>query len=126
MSVESARDLSNELREAGANPDELWPRMESVLHDALEGIRSIREIVGDLKNMSRADSGQRRRVDMNQVVRAALRIAGGEIRHRTKVVVELGAEVDVDAEAGRLTQVLVNLAVNAAQAMPPRPFEETK
>jgi two-component system NtrC family sensor kinase len=123
MSLESATELSAELQAPGADGAELWPEMRSVLKDAFEGAGRIRDIVGDLRNMSRADTRERRRLDVNEVVRAALRIAGAELRHKTKVVVDLGTQVEVEGDAGKLTQVLVNLAVNAAQAMPARPVD---
>src|SRR2546429_9227434 len=57
------------------------------------------------RSMARADSGSRRRLDVNEVVRAALRVAGAELR-RTQVERSLGEQVEVDGDSGRLTQVL--------------------
>jgi len=114
MSLESAK-------EAGS-PDEL----KQLLADAEEGAGRIRDIVADLKSMSRADGTKRRRLSINEVVRAALRMAGAELRHRAAVELELGEGVEVDGDAGRLTQVLINLLVNAAHAMEGRPHSANR
>jgi signal transduction histidine kinase len=114
-SLESLKEMLSECEARGGSAS-LWAEIKSVLADGLEGSGRIRDIVGDLKNMSRADSG-RVRVDLNEVVRAALRISAAEVRHRAKVVLELGNDVAIQADPGRLSQVLVNLLVNSAQAI---------
>jgi len=52
------------------------------------------------------------------VVASSLRMAAGELRHRTEVQTALGDCPKVLGTTTRLGQVLINLVVNAAQAMP--------
>ena len=124
MSLEAAIDLAPDVG-SGASP-EIRADFAQALRDALEGAGRIRDIVGDLKNMSRSDGATKRRVDLNEVVRAALRIAGGELRHRAEVINELEDRIEVEGDAGRLTQVLVNLLVNSAHAMAHRPIAQNR
>jgi signal transduction histidine kinase len=86
------------------------------LGDAEEGATRIRDIARDLRSLARGEEEQRSRVDLNEVVRAALRITNAELHHRAKVVTRLGADAWILGNAGRLSQVLVNLLMNAAQA----------
>jgi signal transduction histidine kinase/CheY-like chemotaxis protein len=97
------------------------PRMTEELLEALadadEGATQIRDIVRDIRSLAKNEDEKPTRVYLNEVVRSALRLAGAEIRPNAKVVSQLGEGAEVDAHAGRLAQVFVNLFVNAAQAL---------
>jgi len=93
-------------------------RALDVLAEAKDGAERVRRIVGDLKTFSRADDAVRERVDLRDVVDSSINLAMNEIRHRARLVRELNEVPRVDANAGRLGQVVVNLLVNAAQAIP--------
>jgi len=106
---------SQELRKRATPP---LMRALDVLGEAKDGAERVRRIVGDLKTFSRADDAIRERVDLRNVVESSINLAMNEIRHRGRLVRELGEVPRVDANAGRLGQVVVNLLVNAAQAIP--------
>jgi PAS domain S-box-containing protein len=92
-------------------------RIVELLRESKEGAERVRRIVGDLKTFSRADDAVRERVDLRVVVESSINLAMNEIRHRAQLVRELDPVPRVDANAGRLGQVVVNLLVNAAQAI---------
>ncbi len=89
----------------------------AILDESMAGMDRIREIVRDLKGFARERAHER--VEVAQVVASALRMATHETRGRARVERALEAGLYVDARAGRLAQVLLNLIVNAAQAIPP-------
>ncbi|MGZ5968040.1 MAG: hybrid sensor histidine kinase/response regulator [Polyangiales bacterium] len=93
-------------------------RALQALAEAKEGSERVRRIVQDLKTFSRADDDSRERVDLKSVVVSSLDLAMNEIRHRARLVRDLRDAPRVDANAGKLGQVVVNLLVNAAQAIP--------
>ncbi|HOU94858.1 MAG TPA: ATP-binding protein, partial [Polyangiaceae bacterium] len=64
--------------------------------------------------------------DVATVLRSALRVAATELRHRARVVERLEAVPPVRGSAARLGQVLLNLLVNAAQAIPPGAVEQNQ
>ena len=97
-----------------------------LLRDAHEGTDRIRDIVRVVQSVSRR-STLPTRVDLESVVNAAMRITGHTLRTRSQVVLDIERPApSVIADEGRLVQVVVNLLVNAAQAMPDRPTTENR
>jgi CheY-like chemotaxis protein/anti-sigma regulatory factor (Ser/Thr protein kinase) len=103
-----------------------WPRWierrlaetDEPLRDAREAALRIRDIVRDVKLFSRPDDDDRSLVDVERVMDSSIRMAWNEIRHRARLVRDYGRVPRVDANEARLGQVLLNLVVNAAQAIP--------
>ncbi|WP_223755448.1 MASE1 domain-containing protein [Myxococcus sp. RHSTA-1-4] len=85
---------------------------------ALEGAERIRLIVRDLQVFSRQGDQERGLVDLNALVPPAVRIVSHALRHRARVVEEFGPVPRVLGSEARLGQVLLNLLVNAMQAIP--------
>jgi two-component system, cell cycle sensor histidine kinase and response regulator CckA len=89
------------------------------VHEALDGVRRMKEIATELRAFSRSDGpGELEAVDVQRAVNSAVNIAQNQIRHRAEVRRELGEGLFVAAREGQLVQVLVNLLLNAAQAIP--------
>jgi signal transduction histidine kinase len=88
------------------------------LDEAKDASEHVRIVVRDLKLFSRADDEQHGPVDVRHVIDSALRLAWNEIRHRARLVKDDGNVPPVEANEARLAQVLLNLIVNAAQAIP--------
>ncbi len=91
-----------------------------MLEEMLESSNRIRRIVEDLKEFSRRnDSGLDDRVDLNEVVRAALRLMDNALRKATndfKVDYAIGLP-PFRGNGHRIEQVVVNLVLNACQAL---------
>ncbi|HUB09943.1 MAG TPA: ATP-binding protein [Myxococcales bacterium] len=88
------------------------------LREAAEGAERVRQIVRDLRSVSNLDAQKSRRVDVASILENALRIAAHEIRHRAQVAKDIAPVPAVMGSEGELTQVFVNLLVNAAHAIP--------
>jgi PAS domain S-box-containing protein len=89
----------------------------SGVRGALEGAERIRLIVRDLQVFSRQSDQERGLVDLNALVPPAVRIISHALRHRARVVEEFGTVPRVLGSEARLGQVLLNLLVNAMQAI---------
>jgi PAS domain S-box-containing protein len=87
------------------------------LEDARTCAQRIGEIVRDLRFLSSPDGAAHRAIDVRTVVQATVRIAAPEIRARARLVEDYQAVPPVDGNPGRLNQVLVNLVLNATQAI---------
>ncbi|MCX4241099.1 hybrid sensor histidine kinase/response regulator [Paraliomyxa miuraensis] len=92
--------------------------IQRTLQEAAEGANRVRRIVRDLRSFARADEEALQSVDIHEVIDAAIDIADNEIRHRARLEKDYGEVPAVRGAPGRLTQVFLNLLVNAAHAIP--------
>ena len=92
--------------------------VDEPLRDAREAAERIRGIVRDVSLFSRPQQEELAAVDVKVVVESSIRMAWNEIRHRAQLVREYGDVPMVESSEARLGQIVLNLLVNAAQAMP--------
>jgi len=109
--------LRDTARAAGVLPAER-AELRSAISDARDGAERVRKIVQGLRLFSRSEDEQRVPLEVAGVLEAAIRLTSNEIRHRAQLVRELGPVPLVVADDSRLTQVFINLLVNAAHAIP--------
>ncbi|WP_104982732.1 hybrid sensor histidine kinase/response regulator [Sorangium cellulosum] len=92
-----------------------------LLQELRDSIRRIVDIVRDLKLFAsppQPDGARRTLTDANRTVESALSLTRGQIIERAQIVKNLTEVPPILMEDGRLGQVIVNLLVNAAQAIP--------
>ena len=93
--------------------------LSAALREARTGAERIRATVKDLLNLARnRDAEPVDHVDVNAALEFALKMAEPQLRHRARLVKRLGTIPPVAAPESRLGQVLLNLVLNAAQAIP--------
>jgi PAS domain S-box-containing protein len=78
----------------------------------------IGSIMGDFAAFARSGEEHRTRVDLTAVLTSVERMLAPMLKHRGRYRNELGALPRVDADAGRLEQVFMNLLLNGVQALP--------
>ncbi len=86
-----------------------------------EGAKRIKRIVDDLKDFARRDTcAAMERIDFNSVAQAAVRLVEPTLRETTgHFTAEYGENLpDVHGNRQRVEQVIVNLLLNACQALP--------
>jgi len=88
------------------------------LNEARDAAERVRAIVKDLKAFSRSDEETRGPVDVHRVIESTIRMAYNEIRHHARLVKVYGDVPLVEGNEARLSQVFLNLLVNAAHALP--------
>jgi PAS domain S-box-containing protein len=93
--------------------------LTSALQEARQGAERIRATVRDLLDLSRTrETEPVVDVDVNAALEFTLKVAEPQLRHRARIVRRLGEVPPVAAPETRFGQVLVNLVINAAQAIP--------
>ncbi len=90
---------------------------QSLIKESLEGADRVKRIVQDLKNFSRVDEGAHAPADINKVLESTLNIVWNELKHKATVKKEYGDIPLARCNAGQLSQVFLNILVNAAQAI---------
>ena len=111
--VEFALD---ELRSiGGASPSGRMREIVDVLVEAREGAERIRKIVRGLRAFAREETISVP-MDVHAALDVSVNMAMHEIRHRASLVMAPGAVDLVFADESRLSQIFVNLLVNAAHA----------
>ncbi|VFT08680.1 putative two-component sensor [Pseudomonas aeruginosa] len=91
-----------------------------LLRESREGIGRVRKIVQDLKNFSRVDAEDDWQwTDLHQGIESTLNIVASELKYRADVVREYGDLPEVKCLPSQINQVVMNLVMNAAQAMGP-------
>lgn len=100
-----------------AVPEEHREHLAEPLADALDGARRVAHIVKSLSTFGRADVETIGPVDFARVVAAAQSLTRNRLAHVARLVVEGDPIPPVRANEFGLTQVLVNLLLNAADAL---------
>ena len=110
------RQSIRELRES-IRLDFLREDLGSLVAESREGVSRVRQIIEDLKDFSRAGEGEREALDLNRAMERTLNIVHNELKYKAEVVLELGELPPVECQASQIGQVMMNLLVNAAQAI---------
>ena len=107
QSAEDAIDLDYSL----TNIDRLF-------RSTRQGLQRVGEIVAGLRDFSRIDEAEFKQVDPNEPVRSTVEMIRYQIRQKDiHLVVDINPLPTVWCNPGRLNQVLLNLLVNAIQAV---------
>jgi signal transduction histidine kinase/ActR/RegA family two-component response regulator len=106
--------VSKELAQGRANEG-----VQEALRDAASGAERIRRIVHELRAFVRgSDRDRRELVDLSDVLDASVKLVWSELRHRARLEREIATLPKLHADPIRLTQVFVNVLMNAVQAIP--------
>lgn len=118
------KKLAAEVRKPDRSVSSLVEAMElfctearESVRDSLEGIQRIAFIVKGLRGFARIDGDDVDSLDINEVVQTAGNLVRHQIRHAARLEFDLQAGERLPASRGRLIQVVLNLLLNAAQAI---------
>jgi signal transduction histidine kinase len=121
MTTVLAEARSSESTErADPGTQAIWGRIADLgdsLRDAREALVRIRNIVRDVKVFSRPHDELTELIDVRTALDSSSRMAWTEIRHRATLIKDYGDVPLVNANPSRVGQLLLNLIVNAAQAI---------
>ncbi|MFJ2486047.1 ATP-binding protein [Pseudomonas sp. NPDC087639] len=91
-----------------------------LIRESKEGIGRVGQIVKDLKDFSRVDSNQQWQwANLQQGIESTLNIVASELKYKADVIKEYQALPDIECLPSQINQVIMNLIVNATQAMGP-------
>jgi signal transduction histidine kinase len=88
-----------------------------LLAETRDGLARVKRIVDNLREYSHVGEAQWAPADLNQVLESALNVVRNELRYKAELVKELTPLPPLRCIVAQLSQVLVNLLVNAAQSI---------
>jgi len=96
----------------------VFSEFDTIFAESAEGFSRIMRIVGNLKNFSRNDQGADFELyDVNGGIESTLIVARNEIKYVAEVRERFGELPRIRARGGEVNQVILNILVNAAQAI---------
>ncbi|HEV7558479.1 MAG TPA: ATP-binding protein, partial [Kofleriaceae bacterium] len=108
---------------SGSPPGALRDRAK----EALAGAQRVRDIVKDLRSFSRSGPDELALVDVHDAIEDAVKLADHEVSFRARLVRDYGTAIPpVLAHRRGLSQVIVNLLVNAAHAIRGGPVDSNE
>jgi two-component system cell cycle sensor histidine kinase/response regulator CckA len=105
--------LAHLTRELAAGP----PALQDLLRELTRGVERVKTIARDLSSLSRPGE-HREPIDVHGVLESVIRMTAHETLRRARVTRGYQPIPRVSANEARLTQVFLNLVLNAAQAIP--------
>lgn len=88
-----------------------------LLDESDDGLLRVRNIVQDLKDFSRPDSGDWGWACLQEGIDSTLNVVNNEVKYKATVIKDYADIPDVHCIAAQLNQVFMNLIVNAAHAI---------
>ena len=95
--------------------------LDELVSDTNEGVLRVKEIVSNLRSFARMDAQVRTPADINEGIRSTLKLINNQISANTRVSLNLDELPAVSCNPGEINQVLLNILVNAAQALEGHP-----
>lgn len=88
-----------------------------LLKDSVDGTARVRDIVQGLRDFSHAGGQSRTRCDLNRCIESTLKIVKNGLQNKCTIETSLQPVPEVMANTGEINQILMNLMVNAGQAV---------
>jgi two-component system NtrC family sensor kinase len=100
--------------------DYLKEDIPALMRESKEGIERVRKIVKDLKDFSHVDATlDWQYADLGRCIESTLNVVANEIKYKADVIRSLAELPEVQCHESEINQVIMNLLVNAAQAIGP-------
>lgn len=115
--LKSANDAALVRAWQSADLDFVLEDFPLLLRESVDGADRVARIVSDLKSFSNVDQAEDEIVDLNDNIRSACNVAANQINSRAELKLALGELPKLSCKAGHLSQVFLNLLLNAAHAM---------
>jgi signal transduction histidine kinase len=100
--------------------DFLQKDIHHLIVESLQGVNHVKQIVSDLKGFSHPEEKEWQKVDLNEVIDSSLNIVNNELKYKAEVIKHYGELPPLQCITPQIKQVLVNLLVNAGQAIDER------
>jgi signal transduction histidine kinase len=97
--------------------DYIFRDINVLLEESNEGIERVKRIVGDLRIFSHADTFEKASADLNSCIDSTINIVINEIKYAAELVRNYGLLPKITCNIQQISQVFMNLLINAAHAI---------
>lgn len=111
--VEELRALRDQL-----DYDYIKADIIDCIEESAEGAVRVRDIIAALKDFSHSDNGSLSPYPLQEAFDTTLKLVTNEVKYKCTVHREFATVADVECSANQIKQVIMNLIVNAAHAIP--------
>jgi two-component system, NtrC family, sensor kinase len=120
--VGSSSDLAETLHALYDDADIDYVRVEipNAIARCIDGTQRVAKIVRALKTLAHPDTGAQELADLNAAIENALVVVANQLKYNANVELDLRASRAVLCHPGEIQQVLLNLLVNAGDAVQER------
>ncbi|MFA5862112.1 MAG: ATP-binding protein [Candidatus Thermoplasmatota archaeon] len=106
--------------ESGSSPLSMKEAVEKLRNGqalAQRGVNAVAQLSKSIKGVARPGGMDRKEVDANAIASGVVSLVRARLKHTVEVVTELNAKRHVSVNEAEIAQVLLNLAINAGEAM---------
>ena len=114
---ENIRDLTAESPDIASKCEDTCSIIDDTLRMNRIASDRLLEIVKSTRSFDRTDTAEKESADIHEGIESSLTLAAHELKGRIEVVKDFGLLPRCDCYPSRLNQVILNLLVNAAQAI---------
>jgi two-component system NtrC family sensor kinase len=100
--------------------DFLVEDVKTLIDESSDGVQRVSQIVLDLKNFSRSSDGSMAAADLQQGIESTINVVWNQLKYKVEVVREYAPLPPVVCVASQINQVVMNLLINAEQAITER------
>lgn len=97
--------------------DYLQGDLSELIHESLDGVTRIEEIVKSLKGFARPSDNIKQDFQLNDCITNTLKLVINEIKYKAELELSLAPLPEIPGYPGEICQVVLNLLVNASQAI---------
>ena len=90
-----------------------------LLNDTINGLERVKDIVANLKKLSHKGSKDFEPCDINECIQDCLKATDNELKYKMTVALHLGECPTVHGQAPDISQIFINLFINACHACDP-------
>lgn len=88
-----------------------------LLKDSIEGTDRISDIVNELKTFARVDGDEKEKLDVNRCIDNTVKLVSNEIKYKAELIRQLSPVPITMGYPGSLSQVILNMLMNASHAI---------
>ncbi|ODS23396.1 hypothetical protein AB835_08910 [Candidatus Endobugula sertula] len=115
VSAEELESVNKAKKESDL--DFILEDVNDLISESIDGTARIEEIVLGLKNFSRVDSDEKEELLVNNCIENTVKLVNNEVKYKAEIKLNLNEVPKTIGYPGRLSQVILNLIVNASQAI---------